>query len=275
MSLALLERALATRSRHFSPFFVLGDPDAETSLAVCRAALAAGATMLELGLPFSDPTADGPAVQEACVRARAAGVTVGRAFSILAELRSATEAPCNLLVYGNLVHAAGASEFARRAAGAGASSLLVPDVPLEESAGLARACERAGLGLVQLCGPAADDDRVRALGAASRGLLYLVGRQGTTGARDALAPGTLDLVRRVARASPAPLCVGFGLKRPAHVRAVLDAGARVAIVGSALAELVGAHAHDPEGLLRELAATVAELAGAAQDPSLPGESRCS
>lgn len=249
----------------FSPFFMLGDPNPDVSLEICRAAVQAGADMLELGIPFSDPVADGPSIQAACGRAFQAGMDVDRAFGLLEALRGDVDVPFNLLVYGNLVHRRGFDAFAARAAEVGASSVLCPDIPLEDSGPLERACASASLGLVQLCGPATSDARVRELAGSATAFLYLVGHQGVTGARDALPDGMLETVARVADASPQPICVGFGLKRRAHVEAVHARGARIAIVGSALVDHIAAsvsedgRVSDPDALCAGIHDRVSEL----------------
>lgn len=244
MSFERLRRILASGAPSFSPFFMLGDPEPDTSLEIARAAIAAGSQMLELGIPFSDPCADGPSVQAACTRARAAGTTVDRSFELMATLRRETDVPFNLLVYGNLVHQRGWDRFASDAVSAGASSVLVPDVPLEEGADLVRACADNDLGLVQFAGPSTSPERLAELGDAATGFLYLAGRQGTTGARDDIPKDTRRSIRVAVESQPAAVCVGFGLKSRTHVEAVFDAGARIAIVGSALLDHIAAAVSD-------------------------------
>jgi len=238
MSLALLRDALAAESPHVSAFLVLGDPDPGRSVELALAAVAAGSTMLELGLPFDDPCADGPAIQQASERARAAGVSTDRALELLTEIRRGCPAtPLNLLVYGNLVHARGYARFCSDVAAAGASSLLVPDVLLEEAQPLREACARAGLGFVPMLGPRTEPERIRALDAASTAFLYLAALQGVTGAASD-GPSRAVLVRRVTALVRRPVCVGFGLSEPAHVREAFAAGARIAVVGSHLARAI-------------------------------------
>jgi tryptophan synthase alpha chain len=240
MSLDLLKRTLEQRQHHVSPFLMLGDPQPELSSVLAAAMVEAGATMLELGIPYSDPCADGPAIQEACVRAREAGTSTPQALEILAEIRRACpETPLNLLVYGNLVHARGYQTFCRDVARVGASSLLVPDIPMEESVALRAACDSVGVGHVQLVAPLTDAERVAALDATTTGFLYLAAYQGVTGAKTSADGQRNDLVRRIAAAVRNPVCLGFGLSQPQHLRDAFDAGARVAIVGSQLARVIG------------------------------------
>lgn len=278
MSLAALRASLADRPHHLSPFFVLGDPSPELSVELALRAVGAGATLLELGFPFSDPVADGPEVARAAGRALAAGTTTDVALDCLRALRARTDVPLNLLVYANLVHARGAERFARDAAAAGASSLLCPDVPLEEARPLEEACAAASLGLVQLVGPHSDDARIAALDASATAFLYLVSRQGITGAQQTLAAGTAALVRRVSERARLPVAVGFGLSRPEHLFSVFAAGARVGVVGSAFARLVRAHVENPSGSVAELFGAVeglcSDLAAALHRPLSEGTPSC-
>lgn len=234
MSLAMLREILATSSHHVSPFMMLGDPTPVICVALCRELVAAGATMLELGLPYADPCADGPAVQAAGIRARAAGVSTDGALATLAAIRAACpNTPLNLLVYGNLVHARGFDRFCRDAVDAGASSMLVPDIPLEEGAALRETANDHGLGNVLFAGPRTRDERLRAIASASSAFVYLAGHQGITGAKSG-GEDRAAMVARVRRQVPVPLCVGFGLSTRAHMQTVHESGAEIAVVGSHL-----------------------------------------
>ena len=234
MSLSLLRTVLAPGTRHVSPFLMLGDPTPEVCVALCRELVMAGASMLELGLPYADPCADGAAVQAASLRARHAGVSTEQALATLARIRAACpDTPCNLLVYGNLIHARGYQRFCRDAARAGASSLLVPDMPLEEGLALRQAASRNALGNVLLLGPRTDAERVATIAANSDAFVYLAGHQGITGAHD-LAQGRAALIRRVRPHVAVPLCVGFGLSTAQQVAEVHQHGAELAVVGSHL-----------------------------------------
>jgi len=230
----MLQNALAAGGGHVSPFLMLGDPTPDVCVELCRELVAAGASMLELGLPYADPSADGPVVQAAGLRARAAGVSTDEALWTLARIRAACPStPCNLLVYGNLVHARGYDRFCRDAVAAGASSLLVPDMPLEEGALLRRAATTHGLGNVLLAGPRTPDARLVAIAAASDAFVYLAGHQGITGAHDS-GETRAATVTRVRRIVTGPLCVGFGLRTRSQLQAVHEHGAEIAVVGSHL-----------------------------------------
>jgi len=241
MSLAMLRQALAGGAHHVSPFLVLGDPTPEISVELAVASVKAGATMLELGFPFSDPCADGPAIQKAILRARAAGVSTEESLGIMKEIRSrCPDTPFNLLVYGNLVHARGFERFTRDVVACGASSLLAPDIPLEEGEELSEACRSSGLGIVQMIAPSTPVERIRALDAAADAFLYVTGHQGITGAtseRDGAAQSPVVRVRAHARN---PICLGFGLKTQEGVRKAFDDGASIAVIGSHLARIIEA-----------------------------------
>ncbi len=242
---ASLRRAFETPAKHVSPFFVLGDPTPSLSFEIAVAAVRGGASMLELGIPFSDPSADGPAIQNADNRALAAGMTTARAMALMARIHEACpKTPLNLLVYGNLVHAWGYARFCEEAQRAGAASLLVPDIPLEECGALREACASAGLGFVALVGPLTSIERLHAIESRANAFLYLVGRQGVTGLASSTFDGTEALVRRVASEAHLPICLGFGLSRPDEVQRAFAAGARVAVIGSLFAKVIGA-AWDP------------------------------
>lgn len=239
MSLALLRKTLESKEAHVSPFLVLGDPTPEISVELARAAVAAGASMLELGMPYSDPCADGPAIQAACGRAFAAGVSTSQSLSILAGIHARCPGtPLNLLVYGNLVHARGYDRFCEQAASAGASSLLAPDIPLEECQPLRAACRRQGLGHVQLVGPMTPPDRLARIDAVADGFLYLAAHQGITGGQAAADRARRELVERTVRESSNPICLGFGLSSREQLEQAFSAGATIAVIGSHLVRAI-------------------------------------
>ncbi len=214
-----------------SVFLPIGWPDAARFLRLARIAIAEGAGALELGIPYSDPVADGPVLQEANREALALGLTVSQAIDLLAEVRAATTLALNLLVYGNLVHAR--STFCADVAAAGASSLLVPDVPVGEASELRQMCRSAGIDHVNLVGPNTSATRLKTIARVTDGYLYLAGVQGVTGASIDPAVAVISRTVSVGR----PVYVGFGIRTRAHVVTALQAGAASAIVGSALVEI--------------------------------------
>jgi tryptophan synthase alpha chain len=207
---------------------------------LAKTAVASGAGMLEIGFPYSDPVADGPAIQAADERALGAGTSTEKAIEILSRIHEALPGtPLNLLVYGNLVHARGYERFCHDVVEAGASSLLVPDIPLEESAALRKASRMAGLGHVELVGPLTGGDRLEKIDRAADAFLYLVAHQGVTGVRDGSFAPVAELVQRILSRVERPLCLGFGLSRPEHIHGAFRAGARIVVVGSHLAGVIG------------------------------------
>jgi tryptophan synthase alpha chain len=251
------------REGAFVPFTVLGDPDPETSLAVLEAFVAGGADLLELGIPFSDPIADGPAIQGADLRALHAGVTPAVALEILTAFRARhADTPIGLLIYANLVQRPGARAFFRRLARAGADSVLIADLPLEERAPFQVAAGAAGVALVSMVTPLTRAGRLAALAASGGPYLYVVSRTGVTGKDARLADTAGPLLARIRRASAIATLLGFGIGTPGHVRQAIAAGATGAISGSAAVEIIARHAAAAPGGLAAAAraALAAELA---------------
>ena len=222
-----------------SPFLVLGDPTPDLSVELAKASVEAGAGMIEIGFPYGDPVADGPAIQAADERALEGGTSTPQALEILGRIHEACpETPLNLLVYANLVHARGFDRFCKEVVERGASSLLVPDVCLEESKPLRKACRRAKLGHVQLIGPLTSAERLKKIDRAATSFLYLVAHQGVTGVRSGGFDDAEALIQRTAWQLKHSLCVGFGLSKPEQIQRAFAAGARLAVVGSHLARTI-------------------------------------
>ena len=240
----------------FMPYLMGGFPDLEASRAIGEAYADGGADLVELGVPFSDPLADGPVIHAAATRALAAGVTLHHVLELGARL--AHRLPVVLMCYANPMLARGAERFADELAVRRISGLIVPDLPLEEAPGVAAACEAAGIALVPLVAPTTPEDRLAAIGARARGFLYTVSVTGTTGERsggDAQA-----LIARAKAASAAPVALGFGISTAEQARAAADAGADGVIVGSRLVR-AAAEAHDAgRDPATAAGAVVAELA---------------
>ena len=218
------------------PYLMGGHPDLETSRACLAAAVDAGADLIELGIPFSDPLADGPVIHAAGTAALDAGVKPGDVLALCAEISG--RVPVLLMVYANLVLAHGGEDFARRAAGAGAAGLIVPDLPHEEAATLRDACGAAGLALIPLVAPTTTDTLLRQIGAAATGFVYAVSLVGTTGERGELPPGLAELVERIRAVTRVPVAVGFGISTAPQARAVGELADGV-IVGSRVVRAAG------------------------------------
>jgi tryptophan synthase alpha chain len=194
-----------------------------------------GADILELGLPFSDPIADGPTVQGAMLRSLSAGFKVADMFDFLASIRaSGAKQPVVLMTYYNPVLRFGIERFCRRLADAGGDAMLVVDLPLEESSNLDKAAEKNGLDVIRLIAPTTSDSRMNLLLSKASGFVYVVSVAGVTGARDDLPESAAPLLKRVATRTRLPVVLGFGISRPSHVREALSAGASGAVEGSGL-----------------------------------------
>jgi len=230
-------------------YAMAGDPDEGRCLEYVRALEEGGADLLELGVPFSDPTADGPVIQKAETRALRAGIDVAKTVEMVGEVRKFSQIPVVLMGYYNPFFRFGESELVQRCVEAGVDGLLIPDLPLEEAAHLLELCRSEPLELIFLATPETDRVRFSRLAEATGGFIYLVGRYGTTGARDELSSYTEGVVRRFGPlvAEELPLVVGFGLSKEEHINRVIEAGARGAVVGSALVDLIGQGAA-PEAL---------------------------
>ena len=247
----------------FVPFTVLGDPDPETSLSLLEAFVEGGADMLELGIPFSDPVADGPTIQRADARALGAGVTPTVALDVVAEFRKRhPHIPVGLLLYANLVCAPGPSQFYARASCAGVDSVLLADVPLEESAPFRKAAKAAGVGTVSLVAPTSSDQRLAATMKAGGPYLYVASRVGVTGQDGQLAHSAPFLLSRLKTLGSVPTLLGFGISEPDHVRAALAAGADGAISGSAIVSIVNRHHGDRPRMLDEVGTFVRKMKAA-------------
>jgi len=238
------------------PYLMGGYPSVEESVSAGLAAADAGADLLELGIPFSDPLADGPVIHAAGTAALAAGATPHGVLGACERL--AVRVPVVLMVYANIVLTAGASAFALKAASAGASGLIVPDLPHDESDELRAACDAEGLALVPLVAPTTTPERIAAIGADARGFVYVVSLTGTTGERDEIQEGLAKTVERVRASTDVPVAVGFGISTPEQARSVAELADGV-IVGSRVVRAAG------EGGAEAVGSVVGELAAALRD----------
>ena len=258
-------RAAAEGRAALIPYVVAGYPDAETSYQIALAAIDAGADLLEIGLPYSDPVADGATLQRASSVALKAGATLDDSIKLLRRVAKARPGvPLVPMCYANQVIGGGdGAEAARRLAGAGASGIIVADLTPDEGGPFEAAAAAAGLAVVYLVAPTTAPARRARIGARSAGFLYCVSLVGVTGARTSLPPQVAGLVRDVKRESSVPVAVGFGVSRPTHVRALAKAGADGVIVASALVDALGPDGRNVAALtklvrsLREAGATLA------------------
>ena len=236
----------------FMPYTMLGYPTPELSLQVVQTLVEAGADLLELGVPFSDPLADGPTIQAAGQCALDQGITLAQCIAMVAELRSrGVMTPALLMSYVNPILAYGVRRFVADSAAAGVDGFIVPDLPPEEAGELEDACQQHGLALVYLLAPTSPPERCALVSEKSQGFIYLVSLTGVTGARDELAPDLSDFVARVRSFTPKPLAVGFGIGYGQQAQAVAQLAEGV-IVGSALVQRAGESIGSVQTLAAEL-----------------------
>lgn len=238
-------------------YVTAGDPSLEATGEIVLAAAEAGADIIELGVPFSDPIADGPVIQRASERALRAGTTLEGIFELVGRLRRSSEVPLVLFSYFNPILQMGLEEFARRAAQVGADGVLATDLTPEEGVEYRQVLHAAGLDTVFLVAPTTPPARIEQIAAVSTGFLYLVSRTGVTGQRESLPEDLASLIARVRRATPLPLAVGFGISQPEHLRSLMGQ-VDAAVVGSALVAEIE-RAPSAVAAARNVAARIAAL----------------
>ena len=223
------------------PFIMAGDPDLAATFTILPYLEKGGADLIELGVPFSDPLADGPVIQEAAQRALAKGFRLKIFLRMLAKNRGLVSVPLVLLVYYNLIYQYGTERFLAEAAEAGVNGLVIPDLPPEEAGGLRLPAEKNGIALNMLVAPTSSPQRVKAAAALTTGFIYLVSVRGVTGERPALPSGLPELAGRVKELTGHPVAVGFGISQPAQARQISSFADGV-ITGSALVKKMAAKA---------------------------------
>lgn len=248
----------------FIPFITAGDPSLAQTKALLLALEAAGADVIELGIPFSDPVGDGPVIQEASLRALQGGIKVRDVLALVRALRHESQVPILLFSYFNPLLAYGVENFARDAAEAGADGVLCVDLPAEEADDYKRVLDAHGLCTVFLAAPTTSDARLAAIGQHCTGFVYYVSRLGVTGARAELVGGLKEAVARIKRFTTKPVAVGFGISTPDHAREVASFAEGV-VVGSAIVKRIAEIGDTPElpERVREFAAA---LAAACKNP---------
>jgi tryptophan synthase alpha chain len=252
-----IAHAFATHGKRAAlmPYLMGGYPTLAQSRRIGLACAQAGADILELGVPYSDPLADGPVIHEAGTRALAAGANLTGVLEVARSLSPSI--PVVLMCYANMVLAPGVEAFVQRLAQTGTSGLIVPDLPLEEADATLQACDDCGLALVPLVAPTTPPERLAMIGARARGFLYTVSVVGTTGERQALSERFAQIIAAAKAATPAPVALGFGISTPEQARQAADAGADGVIVGTRLVRAAG-ESEDPAAAVGELVAALAE-----------------
>lgn len=251
-------RCRAQNRAAFVAYLCAGDPDFDTSLAACRALLASGVDVLELGVPFSDPLADGLTNQLAAQRALEGGMTAARVFELVKKIRETSETPIIFYTYYNLVFANGVDAYVRAAKAAGVDGILTLDLPPEEAGEVAAACKAHGVETVFIVAPTTPDARLPIIAAATTGFIYYVSREGVTGVRDQVASNIPEAVARIRRHTSLPVAVGFGISTREQV-AQVAAQADGVVVGSALVNIIRENLGDRGKIATALAARAAGL----------------
>ena len=248
-------------SKAFIAFVTCGDPDLGTTAEVVKAISAAGAGIIELGIPFSDPTAEGPVIQGANMRALAGGVTTDKIFAMVAELRRDIDTPLVFMTYANVVFSYGTERFADRCAEVGIDGLILPDVPFEEKEEFAPTFRQCGIDFISLVAPTSCG-RIAQIAKSAEGFLYIVSSLGVTGVRDGIATDIGAIVRQVREVTSIPCAVGFGISTPEQA-AKMAAASDGAIVGSAIVKLIAAHGREaPTAVGEYVRGMVAAVKGA-------------
>lgn len=256
-----------THGKAFIPFITCGDPDLQTSAALVRSFAQAGADLIELGIPFSDPTAEGVTIQDANLRALSAGTTTDKVFELVHDLREgisgpAVDIPLAFMTYANVVFSYGTERFCAAAEEAGIDAIILPDVPFEEKGDFDAIARQHGIDLVSLIAPTSNE-RIRMIAAEASGFVYCVSSLGVTGTRDAITTDIGSMVELVREATGTPVAVGFGISTPeqAAQMARLSDGA---IVGSAIVKLIAEHGRDAVEPASELVRAMAQAVHAIQ-----------
>ena len=261
---ALFEALEAKNEGAFVPFVMLGDPSADDAVEIISTLVRAGADALELGVPFSDPVADGPTIQKAHLRALDGGATIDSCLDQIREIRRRhPDTPIGMLVYANVPYVRGLEKFYAELHDAGADAVLVPDAPVREGAPFVAAATAAGIDPVFIAPAQARPEVLEGVAAHSHGYIYAISRDGVTGTEhESQTTGLSDVVANITSYGGAPVLLGFGISTPQHVSDAIAAGASGAITGSAIAKIIDAHvdyAHPNPGTIRDMNALKSEL----------------
>jgi len=241
------------------PFFVIGDPDLDTSFEIVKTAIDAGADILELGIPFSDPIADGPTIQKADIRALGAGMNVQKGLEFIKKVKAYKDIPIGLLMYYNLVYQYGIEKFFSDFHQAGVNSVLVADLSIDDADEVIAPAASAGLDTVFMVTPITDTERMKLIASKTTGFIYTVSVLGVTGSRDTLSDTAEELVGKLKALTNIPVCVGFGISKTEHAAAVAAAGADGVIIGSKIVSLIEENLDSKEKTLAEISSFISEV----------------
>ena len=224
------------KGKAFIPFLTCGDPDLETTAKLVRAMAENGADLIELGIPFSDPTAEGPVIQGANLRALSGGVTTDKIFAMVEELRKDVSVPMVFMTYANVIFVYGIEKFAKRSKEIGMSGVIIPDVPFEEKEEMDSVFSKYDLDVISLIAPTSHD-RIQAIAAEAKGFVYCVSSLGVTGMRSTINKGVAQMIEQVKKTKDIPCAIGFGISTPEQAKEMSEFSDGV-IVGSAIVKLV-------------------------------------
>ena len=235
-------RRAFTEGKAFIAFITCGDPDTETTLAVVREAVKMGADIVELGIPFSDPTAEGPVIQQASLRALTGGITTDKIFVMVKELREDVKIPLVFMTYANVVFSYGTEKFLSQCEALGIDGLILPDVPFEEREDFAPACDARGIALISMIAPTSEQ-RIAAISRNAKGFIYIVSSLGVTGVRSEIKTDIAGMVRAIRAVTDTPCAVGFGISNPEQAKNMARYADGV-IVGSAIVKIIAQYGRD-------------------------------
>jgi tryptophan synthase alpha chain len=241
------------------PFFVIGDPDFDTSMQIVKTAIDAGADILELGIAFSDPIADGPTIQKADIRARNSGMSVAKALEFVRKVKDYKDIPIGLLMYYNLIYQYGAKKFFSDFHKAGVNSVLVADLSIDDADEIVGPAASAGLDTVFMVTPNTDTERMKRIASKTTGFIYAVSLFGVTGSREKLSGEVGGLVGNLKKVTTVPICVGFGISKPEHAVEVARAGADGVIIGSKIVQLIEENLKSKKKCLSEISAFISGI----------------
>ncbi len=239
----------AFKEKAFIAFLTAGDPSYEESLENFRAAIRGGASLIEVGIPFSDPIAEGPVIQEADIRALASGMTTDKVFDLVKEIRKESDIPLVFMTYANPVFHYGLDRFFNNAAAAGADGIIVPDVPYEEAKEFSEVTEKYGIDFIPLVAPTSED-RIKMIAASAKGFIYVVSSMGVTGVRNEINTDLKSMVESIRSVTDVPCAIGFGISKPEQAKRMAEIADGV-IVGSAMVKIVASEKENAPKKLEE------------------------
>ena len=244
------------------PFFVIGDPDFDTSVRIVKTAIDAGADVLELGIPFSDPIADGPTIQKADIRAMKSGINMKKALEFIRKIKEYRDIPIGLLMYYNLIYQYGTEKFFSDFYKAGVNSVLVADLSIDDADEIIGPAASAGLDTVFMVTPVTKPKRMERIASITTGFIYTVSVLGVTGSRDKLSNTVDGLIDKLKKLTNVPVCVGFGISKAEHAATIAQQGADGVIIGSKIVGLIENNLNDKEKMLSDISAFLTEVKSA-------------